>query len=58
MWKRGCILIRRLLGSVLQVAGLLVGSVAGYMIYPAVGGLILSAGLFLFGLALEKSGDV
>jgi len=42
----------------LQVAGLLVGSVAGYMIYPAVGGLILSAGLFTFGLALEKSGDV
>lgn len=42
----------------LQVVGVLVGSVSAYIIHPAVGGLFLSAGLILFGLSLESSGEV
>lgn len=57
LWICGWILIRRV-GSVLQVVGVLVGSVSAYIIHPAVGGLFLSAGLILFGLSLESSGEV
>jgi hypothetical protein len=52
------ILDKGLLGSVLQVAGCLVASVSGYIIFPALGGLILAASLIVFGLSVEKSGDV
>jgi len=58
LWICGWILGNRLIGSVLQVAGCVVASVSGYVIYPALGGLILSASLIVFGLSVEKSGDV
>ena len=58
LWICGWILDNRLLGSLLQVAGCLVASVSGYIVYPALGGLILSASLVIFGLSVEKSGDV
>jgi hypothetical protein len=54
----GLILDNRILGSILQVLGCLVASVSGYIIYPALGGLILAASLIVFGLSVEKSGDV
>jgi hypothetical protein len=52
------ILGNRFVGSMLQVLGCLVASVSGYIIYPALGGLILAASLIVFGLSVEKSGDV
>ena len=58
LWICGLILDKGLLGSVLQVAGCLVASVSGYIIFPALGGLILAASLIVFGLSVEKSGDV
>ena len=58
LWICGWILDNRLIGSLLQVAGCLVASVSGYIVYPALGGLILSASLVIFGLSVEKSGDV
>ena len=61
MWPRsncGLILGNRFVGSMLQVLGCLVASVSGYIVYPALGGLILAASLIIFGLSVEKSGDV
>lgn len=41
----------------LQVVGLGVASWSAFMLHPSAGGLVLSTGLLIFGLALEKSGD-
>ena len=47
-----------MIGSVLQAVGLLVGSVSvGFVFVPA-GGMLFAVGLVVFGLGLERSGDV
>lgn len=58
LWICGWILGRRLIGSVLQVSGVVVASVSAYSIYAPAGGLFFAVGLIVFGLSVEKSGDV
>lgn len=56
-WICGWILIRSIVGSVLQVLGVVVGSWSAFVLHPSLGGLVLSAGLLLFGLSIERSGE-
>lgn len=53
----GWILIRSWLGSVLQVLALVVGSWSAFVLHPSAGGLVLSVGLLLFGLSVERSSE-